>query len=45
MPVLAESWEANADESVWTFRLRDGVTFQDGRRSMPSRPGRRSNAC
>ena len=30
MPVLAESWEANADESVWTFRLRDGVTFQDG---------------
>jgi peptide/nickel transport system substrate-binding protein len=30
MPVLAESWEASADESVWTFRLRDGVTFQDG---------------
>ena len=30
VPVLAESWEANADESVWTFRLRDGVTFQDG---------------
>jgi peptide/nickel transport system substrate-binding protein len=29
-PVLAESWEANADLSVWTFRLRDGVTFQDG---------------
>jgi peptide/nickel transport system substrate-binding protein len=22
-PVLAESWEANADSSVWTFRLRD----------------------
>ena len=30
VPVLAESWEANADQSVWTFRLRDGVTFQDG---------------
>src|SRR5829696_252871 len=30
MPVLAESWEANADMSVWTFRLRDDVTFQDG---------------
>ena len=29
-PVLAESWSANRDESVWTFRLRDGVTFQDG---------------
>jgi peptide/nickel transport system substrate-binding protein len=29
-PVLAETWEANADSSVWTFRLRDDVTFQDG---------------
>lgn len=29
-PLLAESWEANPDQSVWTFRLRDGVTFQDG---------------
>ena len=29
-PVLAESWETNAAESLWTFRLRDGVTFQDG---------------
>jgi peptide/nickel transport system substrate-binding protein len=29
-PVLAESWEANADSSVWAFRLRDDVTFQDG---------------
>ena len=29
-PVLAESWEANADESRWTFRLREGVRFQDG---------------
>ena len=28
--VLAETWEANADQSVWTFHLRDGVTFHDG---------------
>ena len=28
--VLAETWEANEDKSVWTFHLRDGVTFQDG---------------
>ncbi len=29
-PVLAESWTANADKSVWTFFLRPDVTFQDG---------------
>ena len=29
-PVLAESWSANRDRSIWTFRLRDGVTFHDG---------------
>jgi peptide/nickel transport system substrate-binding protein len=29
-PLLAESWQANADQSVWTFHLRQGVTFQDG---------------
>jgi peptide/nickel transport system substrate-binding protein len=28
--LLAESWESNADQTVWTFRLRDGLTFQDG---------------
>jgi peptide/nickel transport system substrate-binding protein len=28
--VLAESWEANDDKSVWTFRLRPGVVFHDG---------------
>jgi peptide/nickel transport system substrate-binding protein len=28
--LIAESWEANTDQSVWTFHLRDGVTFQDG---------------
>ena len=29
-PVLAESWTANADKSIWTFFLRPDVTFQDG---------------
>jgi len=28
---LAESWTVNdTDERVWTFKLRDGVTFHDG---------------
>ncbi|TXK15280.1 ABC transporter substrate-binding protein [Microbacterium saccharophilum] len=29
-PWLAESWEVNDDSSVFTFTLRDGVTFSDG---------------
>lgn len=28
--LLAESWEANDDKSVWTFHLREGATFHDG---------------
>jgi peptide/nickel transport system substrate-binding protein len=28
-PVLAESWEANEDATVWTFKIRQGVTFND----------------
>jgi peptide/nickel transport system substrate-binding protein len=28
--LIAERWEANDDQSVWTFHLRSGVTFQDG---------------
>jgi peptide/nickel transport system substrate-binding protein len=28
--VIAESWEANADKSVWTFSIRPSVTFHDG---------------
>jgi peptide/nickel transport system substrate-binding protein len=29
-PALAQSWETSADQLVWTFRLRPGVTFHDG---------------
>lgn len=28
--LIAETREANADQSVWTFNLRQGVTFHDG---------------
>lgn len=30
-PSLAESYEHNADATEWTFRLRQGMTFHDGR--------------
>ena len=29
-PALAESWKPNADGSVWTFVLRQGVKWHDG---------------
>ncbi len=28
---LAESWEASADAATWTFNLRQGVTFHNGK--------------
>jgi len=30
-PGLAESWSANPDGSIWTFKIRKGVTFHSGR--------------
>lgn len=30
-PALAESWDVSDDATLWSFRLRKGVTFQDGR--------------
>jgi peptide/nickel transport system substrate-binding protein len=30
VPGLAESWEADAAGTAWTFNLRDGVNFHDG---------------
>ncbi|MGO2792468.1 ABC transporter substrate-binding protein [Microbacterium gubbeenense] len=32
VPWLAESWEISDDETVYTFHLRDDVTFSDGTR-------------
>ncbi|TCT39862.1 ABC transporter substrate-binding protein [Martelella mediterranea] len=29
-PLLADSWSANDDATVYTFKLRDDVSFQDG---------------
>jgi peptide/nickel transport system substrate-binding protein len=31
IPRLAESWKPNADGSKWTFKIRQGVMFQDGK--------------
>ncbi len=28
--LVAESWESNEDQSVWTFQIRPGLTFHDG---------------
>ncbi|MGF1446001.1 MAG: ABC transporter substrate-binding protein [Pikeienuella sp.] len=28
----ASEWEASSDAATWTFRVRDGVTFSDGRK-------------
>jgi peptide/nickel transport system substrate-binding protein len=29
-PSIAESWGSNADNTVWTFEIRDGVFWHDG---------------
>ena len=31
VPAVAESWETSADARVWTFHLRQGTTFHNGR--------------
>jgi peptide/nickel transport system substrate-binding protein len=31
VPRLAESWKPNGDGSQWTFKIRQGVKFQDGK--------------
>lgn len=31
VPDLAESWESTSDQKTWTFTLRDGVEFSDGK--------------
>ncbi|MBB97832.1 MAG: peptide ABC transporter substrate-binding protein [Rhodobacteraceae bacterium] len=35
-PELAESWDISPDAKVWTFRIRSGVEFHDGRTLTPS---------
>ncbi len=34
-PEVAESWEASADAKVWRFKIRDGVTFHNGKTVTP----------
>ena len=36
VPLLAESYEPNADATVWTFTIRDGLQFADGEPILPS---------
>ena len=31
-PRVAESWTANADSTVWTFKIRKGITFHNGKK-------------
>lgn len=31
-PRVAESWSANADSTVWTFKIRKGITFHNGKK-------------
>lgn len=34
-PVLAESWDASADATEWSFKIRKGVTFHNGKELSP----------
>ena len=43
-PELAESWESNDDATVWTIKLRSGITFQDGEVFDAGRRGREYRA-
>lgn len=33
---VAESWESNEDATVWTFTVREGLSFSDGTPVLPS---------
>ena len=33
---VAESWESNDDATVWTFQIREGLSFSDGTPVLPS---------
>ena len=35
VPLLAESWEASDDVKQWSFKIRKGVTFHDGKELTP----------
>jgi len=35
-PGIAESWDSSPDASEWTFNLRKGITFHDGRKLTPA---------
>jgi len=36
VPLVAESYEANDDATVWTFNIREGLTFSNGEPVLPS---------
>ena len=35
-PALAEEWGASADAKVWTFKIRKGVQFHNGKEMTPA---------